>query len=521
MAADSDGYLFIETDYARQTELSISLTKPPPNWDAVLYQKPTIHTLNISGSYNTCNDDDQCDDNGEIILQLAFALKSYRGVITTIAFNCCRVEELGHVSVVTAKPHDQLLTLNFNDCHIEFLATKTICYMLESDLIEELSFGECSFDERSGTVLKAALCNNRSLREFVCQNHDRTRRHYLFEDVQCLINLNPNIVRLGLCMTDIDSYWSLYRAIGDNKTLRSLTIAGSEIELHSAEAIMMMCFTMKSLKALTFDLCNFTEAALEFLSKTLSNNPVIDFLNILNEDPFESWSVRCGNLQVQKLCIQPLNFTPDAFSRMIDDIANNSYIKTLNLTNGAICRVEACQKFCDVVIQQNLGPRDLEIEIAVSDFADMLTEAMQHNSSIRSLTVRHLGDVGFVSYCRGLANMGSLRKLQLDLNDVILTEDFFQALQQSLEHNSTLQRLSICGADVPEELAKRYLPSIRYSLAINRVGRNSLLAARIPVGIWPHILTRSSKEADGIYFVLTRKPEIVIPTRKRKERSDV
>jgi hypothetical protein len=74
--------------------------------------------------------------------------------------------------------------------------------------------------------------------------------------------------------------------------------------------------------------------------------------------------------------------------------------------------------------------------------------------------------------------------------------------------------------DTDETDADKYLSRIRYLLAINRVGRHGLMTMPIPVGLWAHVLERSSEEPDGIYFLLTGKPDIISPTRKRKHQVD-
>jgi hypothetical protein len=88
-----------------------------------------------------------------------------------------------------------------------------------------------------------------------------------------------------------------------------------------------------------------------------------------------------------------------------------------------------------------------------------------------------------------------------------------------MEANSTLWTLSLEGVDVVETKANTYLPKIRQNLAINRVGGNRLLSVPIiPAGLWARVMERSSNEPDGIYYLLTERPDIVTPTRKRKNR---
>jgi hypothetical protein len=124
-----------------------------------------------------------------------------------------------------------------------------------------------------------------------------------------------------------------------------------------------------------------------------------------------------------------------------------------------------------------------------------------------------------IALAEGVMNMPGLRKLAFT-SDCDYSEDFFAALLASMERNTSLWTLSFENVNVDMTNANKYLPRIRYLLALNRVGRHAVMIVPIPVGLWPHVLEKSTNELDGIYFVLTEKPDIVIPTRKRKHRID-
>jgi hypothetical protein len=44
------------------------------------------------------------------------------------------------------------------------------------------------------------------------------------------------------------------------------------------------------------------------------------------------------------------------------------------------------------------------------------------------------------------------------------------------------------------------------------------MALPIPVGLWAHVLAKTSKECGGIFFILTEQPDMVTQSRKRKSR---
>ncbi len=83
-------------------------------------------------------------------------------------------------------------------------------------------------------------------------------------------------------------------------------------------------------------------------------------------------------------------------------------------------------------------------------------------------------------------------------------KELLQALEDSLKQNTLLWTISICEMNPSVDIAQRYMPRIPHLLAMNRVDRRYLMAANhVPIGLWPLVLSKSSGDADGIYFVLT------------------
>jgi hypothetical protein len=204
---------------------------------------------------------------------------------------------------------------------------------------------------------------------------------------------------------------------------------------------------------------------------------------------------------------------------MIDSIAENHFIQHLDLKDSCPDSDLQTQMFCDVLLRQNSGLRELEMDVSYG-FGTLLTGSMQLNTNLKSLSLEYIDKAELVTFAEGLATMRGLRKLALGPSSEP-TEEFFQKVLQSLEHNDTLWTLAIANGvqyfnafDIHQ-----YLPKIRYFLAINRVGRHRLLTLpMIPMGLWAYVLVRSSHAPDGIYFCLTQKPDLITPSRKRKSR---
>jgi hypothetical protein len=336
-----------------------------------------------------------------------------------------------------------------------------------------------------------------------------------------MMRSSRNIVALNLRLP-CNGYWDLFRAAVRFLSLSSLSISNSSVNLDAAEALGTMSCVIKSLKSLQLDWCTIDRNAHDYLVRTLSDNEVIDDLSLsFNKiNPPAPYALSCGNLKVNKLDLSDMTFDGAAFSKTVDDIARNSSIKTLDIWNVLDC-ARAYEKVCDVFLRQNMGPSELLVN-DLSSYADMVTEALQQNTSLKALTIVDVGGEGLVTFARGLANMRGLRRLAIGYQGFKeeYTKEFFHVLAQSLELNTNLWKLSLNGIRFDDKMATPYLPRIRYLLTINRVGRHSLLSAAVPLGIWAHILARCSDAADGIYFVLAEKPEIVCPGRKRKIRDE-
>jgi hypothetical protein len=286
------------------------------------------------------------------------------------------------------------------------------------------------------------------------------------------------------------------------------------------EAIIFLSFAVKSLETLDLNQSTIDQKALKLLVRMLSNNQIINSLSLgyIRVGPTNApLDYSCGNMKVKRLDLSGLQLDEPSFSQTVDDVADNPSLKFFDLT-FLLNSNERAEKFCDVFLRQNRSPTELYVS-DIGPYATLITEALQQNSSLSSLTIVDL-KAGLTTFAQGLASMNGLRNLTIGERglDEEYTLEFFQALQQSMEQNCSLSKLSICCIDSDDDRVKRFLPMIQYYLVINRVGRHSLMAARVPVGIWAYILARSSHEVDGIFFVLTGKPEIVTPSRKRKDR---
>jgi hypothetical protein len=229
-----------------------------------------------------------------------------------------------------------------------------------------------------------------------------------------------------------------------------------------------------------------------------------------------SWA----KIKVTHFLVESFTLDLDDFSAMMVGIANNPHINELSLYSQ-LHTEEKLQKLCEEILQSNRGPPALNIN-KIGSLGAILSDAMQQNTSVKELTIADLDPDGLVTFAHGLANMTGLCCLDFGYEgqtDHEYSKEFFEALQQSLERNTTLELLTICGMDSYAEEAKPFLPRINFLLAWNRVGRESLLRVNVPSGLWAHILASSPvlDETSLIHFFLTSVPDITASSYLRQE----
>jgi hypothetical protein len=473
-----------------------------PDWDA-LRQSSAFRKIQVYG--------DKKLDLSDNMLHLSLALKSNHG-ISAIKFDECVIDELGHLCMATIEPRrGHLLNLEFKRCTLEHRACKTLGFMLKQGAIGELSFLDCSMDDDSCKEIEIGLEQNTSLTKLEFSGGTSIKMDHVYR----MVKRSENIAHLGL--TKPEDLWQLFYAAFTLGRLESLQLSNSKVDHLLMQPIVMMCFAIKSFRHLTFHSCAFTGKAMIFLAKTLTENMLLDTLRLeqvtTTKDSCLRWNC-LGSLQVKKLCLKGTEFFPETLQEIMDDISDNPRIESLDLSGGVMERKGAFETLCNDLLLQNLCPPELIID-SVGEDTDLITETLQRNSSLKSLTIGGLSDSGLVTFAHGVANMNCLRNLCIQLNkDNEVIDEFLEALGDSLLQNTTLTSLTLCGIHLDHETSSHF----RYLLATNRVGRYSLMTEHVSMGIWAKVLERSSYEPDGIFFVLMEKPGIIAATRKRKHR---
>jgi hypothetical protein len=520
---DSDRCLTIKRDEEKQTTFPAFLFRGRlPDWNALHQTPTTIRTVVVHGN-------NQETMTVEVAYQIALAIENSSGRIKVIRFVCCCITDLLQLfdDAITRiiNPADRRVSFHFHRCRLDN-DVANLQLMLQYDMVEHLHFTECEFND--GTTFAEAIRANRSLKTFECYAGSYTFPPFVpvltMSGVYDMLKSNRNLVKLGLTVqTDDNScLWDVFCSAKDSQTLQSLEIGNSNhLNLKTVKAILLMCFTINSLQELTFRTGSFQQDAVECLIETLANSKLISTLTL---DDFWLCDANFGNVKVEKLKLTGLALRETSLSDMITSAANNSCIQSLHLDSSKHTLELVFQDVCDVFLRPNRGPSQLTIGSyyfrATAAMTATLTTALQQNTSVKALNIASIRGSELVVFSQGLANMSGLHSLSMkffrDENDDDGSEEqILEALQESLEQNTTLCKLSIDGVESTRH-NQRYLSRIGYLLATNLVGRHVLMIAlNVPAGLWARVLARSSKEADGIYFALTEKPDIIISEPRR------
>jgi hypothetical protein len=493
---------------ARATVFEINVSEPP-DWDAIEIGS-NVTTLTISTNFQGFypNDAPAYD-----IISLAFLIQSHRH-ISTFNFKFLEETHLGYVCVATNGQRDKPLTLKFFDCTIDRFGSSALSGMLRAGLIESLSFIRCPFYETG--VIEFGLEHNTGLQKFEYVPYLRRGGSLTTLDTGVLgmLNCSTSITHLQISMKNQDIY-QLCDVIRRNSTIQNLEISDATFffDLDSATAIagMMERVDNKALKELNLKSCIVDKSGLALLLQTFSGRELLQSLTF-EKMKFrlyvDSQGLSWANLKVKSLSLSGILFELDDLNIVINAIANNPYIQNLNLS-GVLHDEEEFQLLCDAFFEPNRGPSRLFIDHLGSHGA-LISDALQQNTSLKVLTVGGLELDGLEAFAEELANMGGLRELYFGTEDEpqIYSKTFFENLTRSLEENPTLHTLGIRSINSDVELAKPFLPWIKYLLAFNRVGRNSLLETDVPLGIWAPAFARILDQADLVYYFVKNKPEV-------------
>ncbi len=309
----------------------IEFSGDPIDWDVlrpnVAVQRLIVLSLGRSGRHG------QVDQN---IHSLHLALYIHlHPELSQLRFANCTIDDVGPICVAMAAKQHLTTRLEFCNCSLTLRAAQALQLMLEANKIAVLLFNCCECSIEFNETIAMRLRDNQSLQVLQFRHHKPTISSPLITALG-----TPNLVEIRLTMNDSKGWWNLLRAVEKKNKLQILKVATSTLDLRSMEALTLMCVSISSLRKLDFCNCKFTENSLEYLALALSRSNAIDTLIFgalvrqhslpngpLRRVPFE-------NLQVDKLLLSPFAFEKDIFLHMLESLANNPFIKCLEVSGG-------------------------------------------------------------------------------------------------------------------------------------------------------------------------------------------
>lgn len=179
-------------------------------------------------------------------------------------------------------------------------------------------------------------------------------------------------------------------------------------------------------------------------------------------------------------------------------ILHLSYNRISNCNNEIVSLARAIGATNRSLTELYLDHNDIDAEGAIA-LANMLKE--NETLQVLQLSSNHVHDEGARAFAQALANNTTLKRLMLERNQI--TSRGVESLLQAMESNVTIQHLQV------DKHQTTVHQELKFALETNRAGRRLLRQQHnVPLGLWSHVLGRSSKQADMIYYFLKELPNL-------------
>jgi hypothetical protein len=511
--------LIIESNIDAMLEIDL---EAPPEWDTFEIG-PNVTSLMIMNGKN------ETPYVAEAFTRIAFAFGS-NGKVASIHFEDCSYSTGLGICCALAKERGQLCSLKLVKCTIDSFAASVLQEIFISGSLEKLLLQYCQIDEHNAELIMNGLWVNTSLKDFGYNAiDDEIPGASLTNGVLGMLAANTGITCLCMDVRD-ESIIQLCKAVAFSTSLKEFKISNRNLGLDCVTSILWMLKDNKALQELTLHFSTLSHTSMGHFINQLSQTKLLKTLNFIDmevyppDDPSQLMGFSWADLKVENLCLAGMPFDLDALSSMMDDIVNNPNIERLDLS-GVLDTAEKYEILIEVFLEPNRGPRELIID-EVGPHAAALCDALQHNTSVTTLTISDCESPGLVTFARGLANMNGLEELHIKTfyGAHEYSKEFFSELRQSLEEqNTSLKVLGIRAMNSYAEVAEPFLPKIKYFLALNRVGRDSLMIGDVPFGIWALVFSSLSVEEVNLvqYFLTNIMPVIVAGRPDEQEHRDL
>jgi len=361
-------------------------------------------------------------------------------------------------------------------------------------------------------------------------------------------NRSLMILNLASCFVGDPGAESLGRGLSRNTSLKELNLASNGIGNSGATALADSLRSNKVLEFLNlaFNGINGPEAVIAIKSLwecrsltrlDLTSNAFVRIDSDITMFP----EGLPKNTSFERLDLDCCHLNSASFLAIIESLKGIKCLREVHLADISVSLDDSCGAALKQLLEStSLCVLNLGQNKVTSEGMTELVEGLQHSPSLKELalggcevnneelfklgeglvenkTLEHLDlrsnsfdAEGLSVFFRFLPRMKGLKKLELNSSS-ISNETVGSAILDGIRVNTSLE---IIEGIEERELSTTVKKSIDFYLQMNRNGRRYLqapLAKRMPLGAWPHILTKLSpvSEQDQLFYFLRHKADLV------------
>jgi hypothetical protein len=383
--------------------------------------------------------------------------------------------------------------------------------------------------------LSAGFRINTSIRELVLGRRGEGMRTELspemVRDLPLLIARNQKLQNLELRRLDLnsDTVRSIAQAAEEHRSLTKLAIVHNRIDFYAAEAIGKMLLNATNVRELFLRSCSLGATEITQLFSGLANEKCdVELLDL-------SWN-SLGDEGIIILC-QGLDASPKLKKLLLcwNDVGDRGARAIAGLLENNITLQE-------LVLQHNrIGPlgagaiaESLETNVSLTklsvggnrigdDGASRFAHMLIINATLQALSIgSYFGKAGLDALVASLPDMRGLKSIEFEygfFRSTEFTSETGDAFVAALERNTTLEHASF-GEWVDTATAEQFMPRVDRLTALNRGGSQLITEPEesvLPLNYWPTVLSRSTENADVIFFFLCEKHDVLLVNSGTKE----
>ena len=357
-----------------------------------------------------------------------------------------------------------------------------------------------------------------------------------------------------------------FEALSAAEQLEELSLRNNHMNTTSGKKFYELLASHRCLQEVRLVDCQMSGTALSQVSFGVQSSLKLRRLHLINTEITGDYGGRClgdmvrHNSTLHELCLAENNLGDEGTTQLTDGLMKNSSIKTLDLRSNEIGHagssslsafIKKSKSLATLILGANrIGDKGAEVlaqglrvcglcKIDLSDNgigplgAKAVAAMLLENNSLREINMsfNFIGDIGATSIATVLdANTTlrslSIRRIQMSndgahalgqqlprmrgLKELIMTQNKVDqigalALLEGVRRNMELENLHI-ESKVSEPILREIIHWIR----LNKAGRRVFRDSKLPVPVWPDVLSKLSVNADldVMYHFVSEKPDV-------------